>query len=35
MGDHVVEWAKPTSMRLIDWPAYRALPDSITVREYV
>ena len=32
-GDHVVEWTKPTSMRLIDWRAYRALPDSITVRE--
>jgi DDE family transposase len=32
-GDHVVRWAKPTSIRSLDRAAYRALPDSITVRE--
>jgi hypothetical protein len=31
--DHVVRWAKPTSIRSLDWAAYRALPDAITVRE--
>jgi Transposase DDE domain len=31
--DHVVRWAKPTSIRSLDREAYRALPDSITVRE--
>jgi hypothetical protein len=32
-GDHVVRWAKPTSIRSVDREAYQALPDSITVRE--
>jgi hypothetical protein len=31
--DHVVRWAKPTSIRSLDREAYRALPESITVRE--
>lgn len=31
--DHVVRWLKPSSIRSLDWPAYRALPESITVRE--
>jgi hypothetical protein len=31
--DHVVRWAKPTSIRSLDREAYRALPDYITVRE--
>ncbi len=31
--DHVVRWAKPTSIRSLDWQTYRALPASITVRE--
>jgi hypothetical protein len=31
--DHIVRWAKPTSIRSLDRAAYRALPDSITVRE--
>jgi Transposase DDE domain len=31
--DHVVRWHKPTSIRSLDWKAYRALPESITVRE--
>jgi hypothetical protein len=31
--DHVVRWCKPTSIRSLDKAAYRALPDSITVRE--
>src|SRR5207244_8292835 len=31
--DHVVRWAKPTSIRSLDWKAYHALPESITVRE--
>jgi Transposase DDE domain len=32
-GDHVVRWAKPTSIRSLDWPTYKALPDWVTVRE--
>jgi hypothetical protein len=32
-GDHVVRWAKPTSIRSLDWPTYKALPDAIEVRE--
>ena len=31
--DHVVQWPKPTSIRSLDWQAYRALPESVTVRE--
>jgi Transposase DDE domain len=31
--DHVVRWDKPTSIRSLDREAYRALPESITVRE--
>jgi hypothetical protein len=31
--DHVVRWAKPTSIRSLDRETYRALPASITVRE--
>jgi hypothetical protein len=31
--DHVVRWAKPTSIRALGREAYRALPGSITVRE--
>jgi len=31
--DHVVRWAKPTSIRSLDREAYRGLPDAITVRE--
>jgi hypothetical protein len=31
--DHVVRWAKPTSIRSLDREAYQALPESITVRE--
>lgn len=31
--DHVVRWAKPTSIRSLDWPTYKALPESITIRE--
>jgi len=31
--DHVVRWAKPTSIRSLDWQAYKALPESITIRE--
>src|SRR5437762_10031071 len=32
-GDHVVRWAKPTSIRSLDCQTYKALPDAITVRE--
>jgi hypothetical protein len=32
-GDHVVRWAKPTSIRSLDRQAYKALPDWVTVRE--
>jgi Transposase DDE domain len=31
--DHVVSWPKPTSIRSLDWKAYREMPESITVRE--
>jgi DDE family transposase len=31
--DHVVRWAKPTSIRSLDWQAYKALPEYITIRE--
>jgi hypothetical protein len=31
--DHVVRWAKPTSIRSLDWKTYKALPDAIEVRE--
>ncbi len=31
--DHVVRWAKPTSIRSLDWQTYKALPESITIRE--
>jgi Transposase DDE domain len=31
--DHVVCWAKPTSIRSLDWQTYKALPESITIRE--
>src|SRR5262249_10349479 len=31
--DHIVRWAKPTSIRSLDREAYWALPESITVRE--
>ena len=31
--DHVVRWAKPTSIRSLDRDAYHALPDFVTVRE--
>jgi hypothetical protein len=32
-GDHVVRWAKPTSIRSLDRAAYLALPQWVTVRE--
>jgi hypothetical protein len=31
--DHLVRWAKPTSIRSLDRETYHALPDFITVRE--
>jgi hypothetical protein len=31
--DHIVRWAKPTSIRSLDREAYHALAESITVRE--
>jgi hypothetical protein len=31
--DHVVQWRKPTSIRSLDWQTYKALPESITIRE--
>jgi hypothetical protein len=31
--DHIVRWGKPTSIRSLDWPTYKALPDAIEVRE--
>jgi hypothetical protein len=32
-ADHLVRWAKPTSIRSLDREAYHALPEFITVRE--
>jgi hypothetical protein len=32
-ADHVVRWARPTSIRSLDRGAYHALPEFITVRE--
>ena len=32
-GDHIVRWAKPTTIRSLDWKTYRARPEWITVRE--
>lgn len=31
--DHVVHWPKPSSIRWLDWPTYKSLPDYIEVRE--
>jgi len=31
--DHLVRWFKPTSIRSLDWQSYKALPESIPVRE--
>jgi Transposase DDE domain len=31
--DHLVRWAKPTSIRSLDRDAYHALPEFVTVRE--
>ena len=31
--DHIVRWAKPSSIRSLDWHAFKALPDYITIRE--
>src|SRR6516165_9571812 len=31
--EHVVQWRKPTSIRSLDWQTYKALPESITIRE--
>lgn len=32
-GDHIVRWPKPSPIRSLDLPAYRALPRYLTVRE--
>ena len=31
--DHIVRWCKPTSIRSVDWPTYKSLPDYLTIRE--
>jgi hypothetical protein len=31
--DHIVRWYKPTSIRSLNWHAYKVLPEFITVRE--
>jgi hypothetical protein len=31
--DHIVHWRKPTSIRSLDWQSYKALPESVMVRE--
>ena len=33
VDDHIVRWAKPTSIRSLDRETYQALPQSVTVRE--
>jgi hypothetical protein len=32
-GDHIVRWRKPSSIRSVDWPMYKSLPEYLTVRE--
>jgi hypothetical protein len=32
-GDHIVRWRKPTSIRSVDWPMYKSLPEYLTIRE--
>lgn len=32
-GDHIVTWFKPGKPRSIDWKAYQALPEFLTIRE--
>src|SRR6202035_3959971 len=32
-GDHIVTWFKPGKPRSIDWKAYQALPECLTIRE--
>jgi hypothetical protein len=32
-GDHVVEWSKPNFIRSVDWQIFKALPNSLTIRE--
>lgn len=31
--DHIVRWLKPSSIRSLDWEAYKALPEYVLVRE--
>jgi len=31
--DHIVRWYKPTTIRSLNWQAYKVLPEFITVRE--
>jgi Transposase DDE domain len=31
--DHIVRWQKPTSIRSVDWPTYKSLPEYVTIRE--
>jgi hypothetical protein len=31
--DHIVRWLKPSSIRSLDWQTYKAMPESITIRE--
>jgi Transposase DDE domain len=31
--DHIVRWLKPSSIRSLDWQAYKAMPEYITIRE--
>jgi hypothetical protein len=31
--DHIVRWRKPSSIRSVDWPTYKSLPEYLTVRE--
>ena len=31
--DHIVRWHKPTSIRSVDWPTYKSLPEYVTIRE--
>ena len=32
-GDHIVQWRRPSIIRVIDWPTLQSLPEFLTVRE--
>ncbi|MCG8407068.1 MAG: transposase, partial [Phycisphaerales bacterium] len=32
-GDHIVEWPRPRKPRSLDWQTFKALPNTLTIRE--